>query len=123
VVIRDQGYLTYGADGTMQIILDRKDRELPERPGSTGAAGIFSLPPEEQLRAVQGFGAYAGTYTLDGDIVTHHIQFSLNPRAKGTEVQRSVQLLEDGKLLISTRNVGFTEADLLWERVGVPQHA
>ena len=60
----------------MFAILDRHDRgPLPEAVGggpsrAVPLAAIHNLRPEEKLRAVEGFTAYAGTFVLDGDIVT-----------------------------------------------------
>jgi len=71
------------------------------------------------VRAVEGFSAYAGTYSLDGNVVTHHVQFALNPELKGRDLRRSVRL-EHGRLFISTRNLGSPRTlNLVWERVRV----
>lgn len=115
----DEGYLVYWPDGAMIAIFDHSDRALQPAPGTPAlAARMTLLTPDEQLRALERFGAYAGTYTLLGDVVTHHVRLSLNPQVKGRELRRTVRL-ENGQLLISTGNLGnpFT-VDLVFERAG-----
>ena len=122
-----EGFVMYSPDGTMFAILDSHDRG--PRPGAVvdgGAqrtvplAGIQNLPREEKLRAVEGFTAYAGTFELDEDIVTHRVQFALNPALKGNAIRRSLRL-EYGRLLISTRNLGNPRSlDFILERVRTP---
>ena len=121
----DEGFLMYSPDGTMCAIMDRHDRgPLPEAAvgGPSRAvplAAIHNLPPEEKLRAVEGFMAYAGTFAVDGDIVTHRMQYALNPALKGSAIKRSLRF-EDGHLVISTRNLGNPRSiDLILERVRV----
>jgi hypothetical protein len=115
----NEGFLAYWSDGTMIGILDHSERGPRTAPGTaTPAARATALTPDEQLRALERFGAYAGTYTLDGDVVTHHVQFSLNPQVKGRELRRTVRI-ENGHLVISTRNLGNPHnLDLVLERVG-----
>jgi len=123
----DEGFIMYSPDGTMFAILDSHDRgRRPEAmidggaPASVPLAGIQNLPQEEKLRAVEGFTAYAGTFELDGDIVTHRVQFALNPALKGNAIRRSLRL-ENGRLLISTRNLGNPRSlDFILERVRTP---
>src|SRR3954471_14652894 len=122
----DEGYLTYGPEGTVFAILDSRARGQRDTAAADGsgravpAATIWELSTEEKVRAVEGFAAYAGTYSLDGDVVTHHVRFSLNPALKGRDIRRSARF-EDGCLLISTRNLGSPRVlDLVWERVDAP---
>jgi hypothetical protein len=120
----DEGFLAYSPDGTMFAIMDSHDRgPLPEAmvdgdaPSAHPLAAIHNLPPEEKLRAVEGFTAYAGTFVLDGKIVTHRVQFALNPALKGGAIKRTLRL-ENGRLVISTRNLGNPRnLDLTFERV------
>lgn len=126
----DTGYLLYAPDGTMVAILDhtaRGQRPAGAREGtasnvSSAPARVTTLSTQEQVQVLEGFTAYAGNYTLAGDVVTHHVRYALNPEAKGRELRRSVRL-ENGQLLISTRNLGnrYT-VDLVWERVGASPH-
>ena len=115
----DEGFLVYWSDGTMIGILDHSERGPQSSAGGPAlAARAAALTPDEQLRALERFGAYAGTYTLEGDIVTHHVRFSLNPQIKGRELRRRVRL-ENRYLVISTRNLGNPRTlDLVLERVG-----
>lgn len=120
----DEGFLIYGPDGTMVAIMDShirgplSDAMLDrDAPSAVPLAAIHNLSPEEKLRAVEGFTAYAGTFVLDGNIVTHRVQFALNPALKGSAIKRSLRL-ENGRLVISTRNLGNPRnLDLIFERV------
>ena len=40
----------------------------------------------ELLAAAKSFGAGGGTYTLEGDIYTEHIEFTLNPNRTGVSI-------------------------------------
>src|SRR5471032_1734278 len=64
------GYINYGPDGRMIVINTRGDRKRPK--------GV-SPTPEEAADLFRGVLAYAGTYTIEGNEVTHHIDCSWNP--------------------------------------------
>jgi hypothetical protein len=67
----NQGYLIYTPDGMMSVILDNRDRKSPstrDEPDGT---------PADKTSALDGFSAYAGTYTLEGNVVIHHVEFAL----------------------------------------------
>ncbi len=49
-----------------------------------------------------GYLAYAGSYTLDGMTVTHHVEMSLFPNWIGTDQVRAIAILENGDLELST---------------------
>ena len=69
------GYINYGPDGRMIVINARSDRQKP--------AGA-SPTPEEAVELFKGVLAYAGTYTIDGNEVTHHVDISWNEAWTGT---------------------------------------
>ncbi|RZF29751.1 hypothetical protein EVC45_11210 [Paraburkholderia sp. UYCP14C] len=61
------GNLSYGPDGRMQAILLKEGRKAP-----TGV-----LPTDaERIQLYNGLSAYAGTYSIDGDLVSHHVDAS-----------------------------------------------
>lgn len=115
----NQGWLAYWADGTMMAILDHSDRgERPSPGGPASTPNDSAVTPSEQILALaQGqFTAYAGTYTLDGDVVTHHVWFASNAPSKGHDLRRRIHF-ERGQLVLSTRNLDQgMNADLVWER-------
>ncbi len=74
-----EGYINYGPDGRMIVINARSNRKKP-----AGAAPT----PEEAVDLFQGVLAYAGTYTVEGDTVTHHVDISWNEAWTGTSQVR-----------------------------------
>jgi len=70
-----QGYLGYGSDCRMYGIVVRGDRKPPVEIVPTDA---------EKIELFRGMGAYAGTYTVEGDKVSHHVDVSWNEAWTGT---------------------------------------
>jgi len=106
------GFLTYTADGRMSVIMARSGR----KPFST-----FPPPPEETAEAFSpdAFAAYAGSYTLDGDKVIHHVEVCSIENLANTDQVRSVTLQGD-RLTLRGEGVlqGVTyRAELVWERL------
>jgi hypothetical protein len=106
-----QGYLTYSADHRMHVI---------------GAAGGRSVPadaiPPDNERAVlyDTMFAYAGTYSLQGDKVIHHVEVSWNEVWTGTDQTRAYEV--HGNLLTLTMRVpdpasGAAIYSAVWEKV------
>src|SRR6202012_4501022 len=58
------GYLSYGADGRVSAILVKEGRKAPDTLVPTDA---------ERVDLYSGLVAYAGTYSIEGDKVSHHI--------------------------------------------------
>jgi hypothetical protein len=82
------GYLSYGSDCRMQVIITKNGRKAPANLVPTGA---------ERIELYSGLEAYAGTYSIDGDIVSHHIDASWNQAWTGTTQSRHFKI--DGKTL------------------------
>jgi hypothetical protein len=82
------GYLTYGADCRMSAILVKESLE--------GPAALVATDPES-IELYRGLIAYAGSYTVDGYKITHHIQASWNQAWTGTT--QVSQFTIDGKTL------------------------
>jgi hypothetical protein len=76
------GYINYGPDGRMMVINARSGREKPQGPvpTETEAADLF-----------KSMLAYAGTYSVDGDVVTHHVDISWNETWTGTRQVRKAR--------------------------------
>ena len=86
------GYLQYSPGGDIVVFL------------SAGEMPKVSPPFSDADRAAMHskiFGAYAGTYTVDGNKVTHHIVASYRPDWVGADQVRFVELSGD-KLTIKT---------------------
>jgi lipocalin-like protein len=80
------GYINYAPDGRMMVIQVRGDRQKPAGPVPTAdeAAALF--------RSVL---SYAGTYTIDGNEVTHHVDISWNETWTGTTQTRTFRFEGD----------------------------
>jgi hypothetical protein len=106
------GFLTYTADGRVSVVIANSDRKL------------YSSPPSdaERAEASRTFGAYAGTYTLTGDKVVHHIEISLDPRLVNTNMVRTVTVDGDritlrGDQASQGRIYGGHSLEVAWERL------
>ena len=71
------GFLSYGRDGRMSAILAKDGRPKP--------ADMAKLTGEERAELFSTMIAYAGTFTIDGKTVTHHVDISWNENLTGTD--------------------------------------
>lgn len=79
------GYITYTADGYMMVMFSRSDRPLLSRDIQSPLSGEMNMVSIEELaEAFIGFSAYAGTYTLSGNTVRHHLTIASIPNRVGT---------------------------------------
>ena len=85
------GYIGYSADGRMYAIFMRNDRIPPADAVPTDEEGVVLLGT---------MVAYAGTFTLEAEKVTHHIDISWNQAWTGTDQVRFYEL--DGDILSIT---------------------
>src|SRR5579872_1027571 len=78
------GYLSYSADGRMQVIGTADGRSAP--PQSTDS--------DEHLATLQRtLFAYAGSYSVEDDKVIHHVEVSWNQEWNGTDQVRCFALV------------------------------
>src|SRR4051794_433616 len=63
------GLITYTSDGRVMAILRHGERKPLSNGGDRMSAAL-----EERAEAFATFFAYAGSYTLAGDKVTHHVE-------------------------------------------------
>ena len=82
------GYIMFGPDGRMMVILVGSDRKAP--------AGSLATPDEAE-GLIKSMLAYAGTYTIDekAKTLTYNIDVSWNQTRTGRPVLRSYQLNGD----------------------------
>ena len=93
------GLLTYTEDGRMSASLMSNGR--PGAPTRT----LSAAPIEIRAAAAAGYLSYAGSYSMDGNDVLHHIELSLMPNWVGTTERRLIEWTpsEDGfDLILST---------------------
>ena len=112
---KPHGILTYTADGRMVSVATSSDRP--------NAASAAKLADADRAKLFNTMWAYAGTFTVQGQSVTHHVDTSWNEYWNGMNLTRDVKLQGD-KLLLTTKpqhsvfHAGRMEVvSLVWERV------
>lgn len=110
------GYILYTAGGRMAAMLQAGGRKR------FSAGNRINAPADERAEAFSTSTGYTGTYTFEGDRVTHHVEVATNPDWIGVDQLRFPKIegnrltittpplptRPDGKLRVST---------LVWERV------
>ena len=118
-----EGLIVYDRSGWMsvQIVSDPP----PTVPTSSSREETIAASPAEKAKALDGYYAYCGTWTLDvaNATVTHHIRQSLYPGERGEDAVRHFVL--DGDRLILTAKAHEMGEDherkLVWQRVQTGQ--
>jgi len=109
-----RGFLSYSRDGRMNAILVKDKRPLP--------ADMAQATIEDRAQLFSSMYAYAGTFTVDGNTVTHHVDISWNENWTGSDQVRNVRL-EGDRLYISTNPQSsgldgkIVVAELVWQKV------
>jgi hypothetical protein len=116
-----RGYITYTADGHMMVIFSRSDRlPLSRDIQSPLSQEMSAVPMEELAQAFTGFSAYAGTYTLNGNTVSHHLEIASIPNRVGITLVRTLAI-NDNRIKLRTpetiTNGVAAVFELIWERV------
>jgi len=107
------GVLTYTADGRMSVFFADPRRKSPASPKATDT---------EAAELYRTMVAYAGSYSIEGNKVTHKIEVSLNQAWNGTNQVRFIEV-KDNQLTIKTppfvsRFIGKEiVSTLVWERM------
>jgi hypothetical protein len=111
------GFIAYDRHGRMSCMMAKADM-VPFESG-----GQWNASEAERARAYSSFMSYAGRYSINGDVVTHHVEISLFPNWKNNQQKRRVKLLRDhaGDMLeiIARLEDGTSEARsavLTWKR-------
>jgi hypothetical protein len=107
------GYINYAPDGRMMAIIARGNRTRPAaaRPTSAEAEALF-----------KSVLSYAGTYTIEGNEVTHHVDVSWNEAWTGSR-QTRIARLDGERLCLSTppspdpMDGKMSVRSMVWERV------
>ena len=105
------GYLIYTADGYMSSEIMDPDRQQSDPNFPLENAAAQTLPDPDRARAYSTYVSYCGTYTVDGDTVTHHVKAGLIPSWTGSEQVRHFKF-DQGRLIIERGNQKLT-----WGRV------
>jgi len=88
----ESGYITYGKDGRMFVLLVRGKRPKPE--------SLEKMTDQQRADLFRTVTAYSGRYTFDGKTVEHHIDISWNEVFTGTTLRREVK--RDGDRIMLT---------------------
>jgi hypothetical protein len=109
------GYINYGREGRMIVIIVGSDRKKP--------AGAVATPDEAEA-LITSMLAYAGTYSIDSQAktVTHHVDISWDQSRTGTDQVRSYKLEGDRLTLTTAPSTDpatgkNTVRTLIWERL------
>ncbi|HLZ22883.1 MAG TPA: lipocalin-like domain-containing protein [Ktedonobacterales bacterium] len=111
-----RGYIIYGADGYMAVVLQPAERRQFAKNDYQGGT------LEERAAAGEHFISYAGRFeVVPGDTVVHHVEVSFFPNWIGTAQQRLFHF-QGNQLMLSTRPMQvagrIVTSQLIWERVG-----
>jgi hypothetical protein len=107
------GLITYTPDGRMSLFIIDPKRKPPSGPKAT------DVEAAELYRTII---AYSGSYSIDGNTVTHKIEVSWNQAWAGTNQQRFVEV-NNNQLTIKTPPIISPTSGkesvhtLVWERV------
>ena len=109
------GYINYGSDGRMIVMIVGSDRKKP--------AGAVATP-DEAAALIRSMLAYAGTYSIDSaaKTVTHHVDISWDQARAGTDQIRSYKLGANQLTLTTEASTDpatgkKTVRTLVWERL------
>jgi hypothetical protein len=111
---KEQGYITYGRDGRMQVLIVRGNRPKAE--------SVEKLTDQQRIELFRSLTAYSGTYKYDGKSVEHHIDISWNEVWTGTTQIRDVKK-EGDRVILTTRPAPFAAdgkmsvVTLEWEKL------
>jgi hypothetical protein len=108
-----KGYIMYGGDGRMLVLITHEGRPKPSRTDMTD---------QDRADQYRTLNAYGGTYTFHGDSIEHHIDIAANETRVGSTEIREVK--RGGNRLIYTSRPQPFSADgkksvitLTWEKM------
>jgi hypothetical protein len=108
------GYITYGKDGRVLVVIVRNPRPRPE--------SLEKITDQQRIDLHRTMTAYGGTYRFDGKNVEHNIDISWNEVWTGTKQVRAVT--REGKRITLTTPPFPFHTDgrmsvnmLVWEKV------
>lgn len=88
------GFISYGKDHRMMTVVAYDDRIKPPR--------VDQVSAEQRDELFRTMFAYAGTYSISGTSVEHHIEVSWNETWTGTTLIRDISF-QNGKLVLTAR--------------------
>jgi hypothetical protein len=109
-----KGFINYTADGRMIVVITEDGR----KPLSVNDR--VAAPVEERAQAFSTMTAYAGTYTVSGDEVVHHVEIASIPNWVNTDQVRTAKIQGNRVTLVTppiSRGGVMQTFELTWERV------
>jgi len=107
------GLISYWPHMRMQVLIGSRQR--PRLRGDWSA-----VPAGDKADCLDGLVAYAGRYSMAGDMVTHHVDLCWIPNWEGRDLVRRMSFPTDRQLLLQTvpDPTGRARAaqSVLWER-------
>jgi len=109
-----KGFVTYGKDGRMLVLIVNDNRPKPE--------SVEKMTDQQRADLHRSMTAYGGTYKFDGKKVEHHIDISWNEVWTGTTVIREIRKDGDKLVYISAAapfagDGKMSVVSLVWEKV------
>jgi len=110
------GFITYTPDGRMMAIITNGGR----KPLSN--VDWVSVPVEEKAEAFATLVAYAGSYSVTGDKVIHHVEASWMQNVVNADLVRSIVTLQANRVTLRTGafpkgGVQIAKEELVFERM------
>lgn len=115
------GYITYTIEGKMMVMFSKSERPfLSGNSASPLTNAIHSVPIEERAEAFSTFNSYAGSYTVDGEKVIHHVEIASIPNRIGKSLTRNFKL-NGNRITLKTPPSKSDDIpkifELTWERI------
>jgi len=111
------GLVTYTSDGYMSGTFMKTSRPNYNSPDPMLAT------PEESDAAMKSYVGYAGSYSVRGDRVIHHVTVSWFPNWSGTDIERRFEV-RDNRLFLRTPSIAIGGVQAVsvgvWQRVHAP---
>lgn len=111
------GFLTYTADGRMMAIITDGSRKPLSKYWRVA-------PAEEKAEAFSTSLSYAGTFSLSGNKVTHHVEASSDPNRVNKDLVRVIVRLQDDRVTLRTTTpfvwdggAQIAYQELVWDRM------
>jgi hypothetical protein len=109
-----KGYITYGKEGRMLVLITNDGRIKPP--------DVTKTTIEERDALYRSMTAYGGTYTYSGNQIQHHVDISWDETRSGTTVTRTITRDGDRLTYVTepfvSRNLGkMVVQTLVWEKV------
>jgi hypothetical protein len=121
-----RGYLIYSAEGWMAVTIMPQQRRRYRRPADLADPFRWRswLSWSRLLRLARYIGAatryisYAGSYTVEGNRVTHHIEVCQMPSWIHTTQERTFEVQDN--CLVLTAEIAGSRQQFVWERLAGP---